>query len=670
AIQRSFLPMKCHRNLVCLSGGECQELDEAGDFRCKCPLGTTGTSCEQVSSIKYPKFQGIGHIAFPALKKAELSFNVKMEFKPESETGLLLFTADQPDAKFDFFSISLVSSKIEFRYDCGSGMAIIKSSNVVKLNMWNMLVINKNEQFGMIQLNNETIARGKSKGNFSRINFQNNLYLGGYLNLSEVSDRIGIGKGFDGCIRLLQINKKLYDMRKGEFVGDALGGVDVENCITGICNKLTCFNGGQCVAENAEFPRCDCPLGTSGDQCQTSEFIGSSFLQFTGLRRNVLSFTEIEVHLKPKKNYGLILYNGYAKDKTGDFISLSIVDGFVEYRFDLGTGPAILRSKYRIELDVWHIVIASRTGRKGYLKVDDQQLVEGMASGAFTQLTLTLDLFVGGHRNFDEVVPAANINEAFYGCIQKVLINEKPMKLLLEAITGMNLINCNHACSDIPCGEYGKCTPQLSDFTCSCDLGYAGNVCETKLDASSISAASFSGNSYLLYVHPTIVQRASGREFMLQFKMKASEESGLIFWVSEEESGPNGDYLAVGLHAGFLEMRFDLGTGDAHIVHNFTRLDDNKWHFISIHRFERTGFLQVDGQNITKGFSPGEMKQLTSPGSIFLGGMEDIVQRTLKRYKSGLVGCLQNVTLGGDLGIHLVEDALEGSNINSCGVYS
>ena len=72
-------------------------------------------------------------------------------------------------------------------------------------------------------------------------------------------------------------------------------------------------------------------------------FNGTSFLQFIGLQRNVLSFTEIEIIVKPSDRDGLILYNGYNKDGTGDFISLALNDGFVEYRFDLGTGAAHIR---------------------------------------------------------------------------------------------------------------------------------------------------------------------------------------------------------------------------------------------------------------------------------------------------------------------------------------
>ena len=73
-----------------------------------------------------------------------------------------------------------------------------------------------------------------------------------------------------------------------------------------------------------------------------------------------------------------------------------------------------------MSLNEWHSVMVSRTGRHGSMQVDDQPVVSGQSRGSFTQLTLTLDLFLGGHRNFDETAAAADIRKSFHGCIQKV----------------------------------------------------------------------------------------------------------------------------------------------------------------------------------------------------------------------------------------------------------
>ena len=74
-----------------------------------------------------------------------------------------------------------------------------------------------------------------------------------------------------------------------------------------------------------------------------TSFKGNSYLQYIGLRRTVLSYAEIEVVFKSEDPDGLIIYNGYTTDRSGDFISLALVNGYMEFRFDLGTGPAIIR---------------------------------------------------------------------------------------------------------------------------------------------------------------------------------------------------------------------------------------------------------------------------------------------------------------------------------------
>jgi len=78
------------------------------------------------------------------------------------------------------------------------------------------------------------------------------------------------------------------------------------------------------------------------------------------------------------------------------------------------------RSRERVSLNEWHTATLRRTGRQGSLQVDDQSLVTGQSRGRFTQLTLTLDLFVGGHQNFDEIPAVADVSRSFRGCIQKV----------------------------------------------------------------------------------------------------------------------------------------------------------------------------------------------------------------------------------------------------------
>lgn len=44
---------------------------------------------------------------------------------------------------------------------------------------------------------------------------------------------------------------------------------------------------------------------------------------------------------------GVILYMGNARDGTGDFMSLVQKDGYLEFRFDTGSGKAFLDMQLR-----------------------------------------------------------------------------------------------------------------------------------------------------------------------------------------------------------------------------------------------------------------------------------------------------------------------------------
>lgn len=49
------------------------------------------------------------------------------------------------------------------------------------------------------------------------------------------------------------------------------------------------------------------------------------------------------VVLMANDSNGLIFYNGQKSDGKGDFISLSLNNGILEFRYDLGKGPATIR---------------------------------------------------------------------------------------------------------------------------------------------------------------------------------------------------------------------------------------------------------------------------------------------------------------------------------------
>lgn len=66
-------------------------------------------------------------------------------------------------------------------------------------------------------------------------------------------------------------------------------------------------------------------------------------------------------------------------------------------------------------------------------------------------------------------------------------------------------------------------------------------------------------------------------------RFRASSSSGLLLWSGrqadpQEQRDENDDFLALGLDHGYLTLAYNLGSGQAVLRYNLTRLDDDLWH--------------------------------------------------------------------------------------------
>ncbi|XP_076441439.1 LOW QUALITY PROTEIN: pikachurin-like [Babylonia areolata] len=663
--------------IACLHNGSC--VVEEGYARCNCPLGFAGSYCERELEVRFPRFRGTGYLALPVLRDGYKEFAVAMEFRPEAKNGLLLFSSEFEDARKDFFAITLNNGLVEFRFDCGTGQAVLVSPVPVRMGQWNQLIVARNENRGSLQLNGADVVEGIAQGAFTRITLRQNLYIGGYSRMTSISARVNTSKTFVGCVQHLIINGYRYDFRKGGLVGDSEFGVNVGECSEGLCERVFCHNGGTCHAKTADTHVCLCPLGFHGDECeketavQIPRFNGHSHLEFKGLGRSVLAFTELEVVVKPEGRDGLILYNGYTHDRKGDFIALSLRQGHVEFSFDLGTGPALIRSDAPLRLHHWHVIRASRTGLEGVLRVDEGPEVKGQSRGAYTQLTLLQNLFLGGHHNLDHTSRHANLSSSFVGCIQKIVINKRPLALLEDNVGGRNVEPCQHPCEGEPCMNGGECRADGEVYQCACPLGYTNSNCEQELERLPTKPM-FSGSSFLMYTNKDIVKRVTGNKMDLQLYIKPRGRSGLLFWSGQEplwegvveESSANFDYVALGFVDGSLQLRFNLGSGEALIGYNDTRLFDGKWHFIRVQRDNQDAYMEVDWRQIVEGSAPGTYTMLNTNRVVYLGGMPDVAKATGRRFTSSYEGCLKDMLLATDFKVKLIRHANSGRNVVQC----
>lgn len=64
---------------------------------------------------RHPRFIGDGFVAFSPLRSGFKEFDILIRFRPETGNGLLLFSAERPDAAQDFMSVAIINGRVHFR---------------------------------------------------------------------------------------------------------------------------------------------------------------------------------------------------------------------------------------------------------------------------------------------------------------------------------------------------------------------------------------------------------------------------------------------------------------------------------------------------------------------------------------------------------------------------
>ncbi|NWZ43878.1 AGRIN protein, partial [Brachypodius atriceps] len=409
-------------------------------FPSSCRALTAVSLCPLVSppdpaAIRYfiPSFGGRSYLAFKTMK-AYHTVRISMEFRALEPSGLLLYNA-QKHGK-DFISLALVGGFVELRFNTGSGTGRVSSRVRVQPGRWHQLEVTRNRRSGALAVDGEPQVSGHSPPGTDGLNLDTDLFIGGAPeeHMALVTERTGAGAGLRGCIRLLAINDRGHQLRQG--AGDVLYGSAVGQCGHDPCQPNPCHHGGTCHARDAEMFHCQCPDGHTGtgmgaqrvtEQDHTvpflPEFNGFSFLELNGLQSFVPDLQEkmaMEVVLLAKKPDGMIFYNGQKSDGKGDFVSLALHQGHLEYRYDLGKGPAVLRSKEPVPLDTWVSVLLERSGRKGVLRVNNGDRVMGESPVPHMVLNLKEPLYVGGAPDLSKLARAAAISSGFQGALQRV----------------------------------------------------------------------------------------------------------------------------------------------------------------------------------------------------------------------------------------------------------
>ncbi|XP_067139294.1 agrin-like isoform X3 [Centruroides vittatus] len=680
---------------------------------------TTARPIIDDTPVEVPAFSGTSFLEFHRLQ-AYTRLSLELEFRTFSNNGILLYNGQTSTGAGDFVSLAIKDGYVEFRYNLGSGPVILRSPQRLQAGRFHRLVAKRYLRDGMLTLEGQEDVAGRSEGVLKSLDLGENLFLG-YVPTDNkgVFDNIGVKGGLIGCIRRLRVGRKEVNL-KFPASKDVLKGKGIRECLDSPCNALPCQHSGNCITqtedsytchclpdytgENCEYPldpcasspcdegatcqhvgqldfSCLCPLGRSGSLCENyddvfvPDFDSHGFLELPTLQNIANSFT-LELWFLTRAPDGMLLYNGQQASGRGDFVSLNIVNGHIQFRYDLGSGMADISYESPVTLNVWHVVKATRLKRSGTLQLDDGPVVYGESKEPLNELNLDQPLFLGGYRHLADINPESGVAVGFNGALQRIVVNGELLEDLRKIAKDSRGVSSYRGppCSENPCLNSGICKPQLNDYHCQCPIPYAGRKCEKYVERGEMDQPVFFDGSTFLGFPSKLAIREEGDELednwskgetqnRFEIRFRTDSPNGLLLWTNKG-STIRGDYLALALVEGYIELSFNLGQQKQPlIIQNPIKVNDDKWHVVVVDRNKRQGALQVDNSEPVIGTSDVGATELNADGILWIGGVPDLPSGLPTPYYKNFVGCIHSVIVDGE-GLRLAMQG--GSKIEYC----
>ena len=297
--------------------------------------------------------------------------------------------------------------------------------------------------------------KGTAPGRLKGLDLNTPFFLGSTPDLNLIQHQTRFSKGFVGCISRLIIGGVIQQISPA-IVTKAVGLTECETCGTNPCENdavcqetnspkgFTCLckpgfrgymcektgsscsvgicNAGRCKDTSKGY-MCQCPFGTGGDTCENEivihqpGFNGQAFMTLPRPKQ-ILRALILKFRFKPKAlDDSIIAYCSQSNEGVGDFAAVIIKDSHLEFRFDTGSGAAILRSKKKLKRDKWYTVGISRKLRDGQMKIfEEDELIKGRSSGNTRGLNIRTPIYFGGYKSKSQFLSTYQINY-FLHCI-------------------------------------------------------------------------------------------------------------------------------------------------------------------------------------------------------------------------------------------------------------
>jgi len=320
---------------------------------------------------------------------------VSIFFRTSQRNGFLFYTGPETGTPVDYMALEVINGKAVFKFDLGSGVGTVTSTNDVNNDIWHEAIVERTGKKGKLTL--RTTIDDKQD--------------------VIVSTTTGESPGDDSVLQLTAATKFFVggvpDPAAG-FLRSILTSTRLMGCIENIevdGVKAGLWNFVQAERVRGCYERTNLPAVPENGYM----FGGNGYVILAKERFRPQSTSLVQLKFKTFAENGLLFLIGL-KDK--DFLSLEMIDGHVVYQYDLGSGRAKLQSPQRYNDGKWHVLVANRLAQDGILKVDQVTVDSGRSSGNLRDLDIDNNIYIGGFKGnhtFSGVV-----QQGFIGCIKDV----------------------------------------------------------------------------------------------------------------------------------------------------------------------------------------------------------------------------------------------------------
>ncbi|KRG03485.1 uncharacterized protein Dmoj_GI22312, isoform C [Drosophila mojavensis] len=516
---RNFSKPESCRSTPCHNGGRC--VDTRFGPHCSCPVGYTGPRCQQTTR----SFRGNGWAWYPPLEMCDQS-HLSLEFITRKPDGLIIYNGPIVPPERDEMLISdFIALELERGYprlliDFGSGTLElrVKTKKTLDDGEWHRIdlfwdtedvrmVVDFCKSAEISEMEDGTPpefddtscqARGQIPPFNEYLNVNAPLQVGGlYREQFEQSlyfwHYMPTAKGFDGCIRNLVHNSKLYDLAHPGLSRNSVAGCpQTEEVCAQTEATARCWEHGNCVGSLSEA-RCHCRPGWTGPACNIptvpTTFKAQSYVKYA------LSFepdrfsTQVQLRFRTREEHGELFR--VSDQHNREYGILEIKDARLHFRYNLNSLRTEEKDLWLNSVAVndgqWHVVRINRYGSAATLELDGGEGRRYNETFEFVgHQWLLVDkqegVYAGGKAEYTGVRTFEVYADYQKSCLDDIRLEGKHLPLPPamngtqwgQATMARNLEKgcpSNKPCSNVICPDPFECVDLWNVYECTCGEG-------------------------------------------------------------------------------------------------------------------------------------------------------------------------------------------------------